>query len=124
LPETSYAESSFTGAQTLCEQAWVAAKDLFPDMSSSELEVSYSSKGKLQVKMFGAGKKTYDVFTKNQRTGKDQINPSLSKEIKKSSRGFQIRAGSTNGIRKTKRAQREAIQGFAERKKIKRKWMK
>jgi len=83
LPETCYAETPFTGAQTLSEQAWVAAKDLFPDMNSSELEVSYSSKGKLQVKMFGAGEKTYDVFTKNQRTRKDQINPSLSKEIKK-----------------------------------------
>jgi len=57
LPETSYVETPFSGAQTLSEKAWVAAKDLFPDMSSSELEVSYSSKGKLQVKMFGAGKK-------------------------------------------------------------------
>ena len=51
-------------------------------MSSSELEVSYSSKGKLQVKMFGAGKETYDLFTKNRKTGRDQINPNLSKEIK------------------------------------------
>ena len=83
LPATSYAETSFTGAQTLSEQAWVATKDIYPDMSSSELEVSYSSKGKLQVKMFGAGKKTYDLFTKNRRTGKDQINPDLSREIKK-----------------------------------------
>ena len=32
--------------------------------------------------MFGAGKKTYDLFTKNKRTGRDQINPNLSKEIK------------------------------------------
>jgi len=82
MPETSYAETPFTGAQTLSEQAWVAAKDLFPDMSSSELEVSYSSKGKLQVKMFGAGKKTYDLLTKEKSTGRDRINPNLSKEIK------------------------------------------
>jgi len=82
LPATSYAETSFTGAQTLSEQAWVATKDIYPDMSSSKLEVSYSSKGKLQVKMFGAGKKTYDLFTKNRRTGKDQINRNLSKERK------------------------------------------
>jgi len=33
LPETSYVETPFTGAQSLSEQAWVAAKDLFPDMS-------------------------------------------------------------------------------------------
>ena len=51
-------------------------------MSSSELEVSYSSKGKLQVKMFGAGKKTYDLLTKDKSTGRDRINPNLSKEIK------------------------------------------
>jgi len=81
-PKTSYAETPFTGTQALSEQAWVAAKDIFPDMSSSELEVSYSSKGKLQVKMFGAGKKTYDMFTKDKSTGKDRINPNLSKEIK------------------------------------------
>jgi hypothetical protein len=73
----------FTGAQSLSEQAWVAAKEIFPDMSSSELEVSYSSKGKLQAKMFGTGKKTYDIFTKDRITGRDRINPNLSKEIKK-----------------------------------------
>ena len=64
LPATSYAETSFTGAQTLSEQAWVATKDIYPDMSSSELEVSYSSKGKLQVKMFGAGKKRMTCLPK------------------------------------------------------------
>jgi len=64
LPATSYAEASFTGAQTLSEQAWVATKDIYPDMSSSELEVSYSSKGKLQVKMFGAGKKRMTCLPK------------------------------------------------------------
>ena len=82
LPATAYAETCFTGAQTLSEQAWVAAKGLYPNMSSSELEVSYSSKGKHQVKMFRAGKKTYDLFTKNRRMGRDQINQNLSKEIK------------------------------------------
>ena len=37
LPEKSYVKTSFS-APTLSEQAWVAAKDLFPNMSSSELE--------------------------------------------------------------------------------------
>jgi len=83
LAETFYAETPFTGAQTLSEQVWVATKDMFQDTSSSKLEVSYSSKGKLQIKMFGAGKKMYDLFTKNRRTGKNQINPNLPKEIKK-----------------------------------------
>ena len=81
-PDTSYVETSFGGAQTSSERAWVAAKDLFPKMSSSELEVSYNTKGKLQVKMFGAGKKTYNLMTAEKGTGREQINKSLPKEIK------------------------------------------
>ena len=80
LPETSYVETSF-GAQTSSERAWLAAKDLFPNMSSSELEVSYNTKGRLQVKMFGAGKKTYNLMTTERSTGREQINKSLPKEI-------------------------------------------
>ena len=80
-PDTSYVETSF-GAQTSSERAWVAAKDLFPEMSSSELEVSYSTKGRLQVKMFGAGKKTYNLMTAEKGTGREQINKSLPKEIR------------------------------------------
>ena len=70
------------GAQTSSERAWVAAKDLFPKMSSSELEVSYNTKGRLQVKMFGAGKKTYNLMTAEKGTGREQINKSLPKEIR------------------------------------------
>ena len=81
-PDTSYVETSF-GAQTSSERAWVAAKDLFPEMSSSELEVSYNTKGRLQVKMFGAGKKTYNLMTAEKGTGREQINKSLPKEIRK-----------------------------------------
>jgi len=50
LPQKSYVETSF-GAQKTSEAAWVAAKNLFPNMSSSELEVSYDTKGRLQVNM-------------------------------------------------------------------------
>ena len=80
-PDTSYIETSFGGAQTSSERAWVAAKDLFPKMSSSELEVSYNTKNRLQVKMFGAGKKTYNLMTTDRNTGREQINESLPKEI-------------------------------------------
>ena len=80
-PDTSYVETSF-GAQTSGERAWVAAKDLFPKMSSSELEVSYNTKGRLQVKMFGAGKKTYNLMTTERSTGREQINKSLPREIR------------------------------------------
>ena len=38
LPEKSFVETAFSGPKT-SEAAWVAAKDLFPNMSSSELEV-------------------------------------------------------------------------------------
>jgi len=123
LSETSYAETPFTGAQALSEQAWVAAKDIFREMSSSELEVSYSSKGKLQVKMFGAGKKTYDLFTKNRRTGKDQINPNLSKEIKDAlgpSKYEKVRQTIYEKRKELKEKQYEASQ----KEKIKRRWMK
>ena len=51
-PDTSYVETIF-GAPRSSERAWVAAKDLFPKMSSRILEVSYNTKGKLQVKMWG-----------------------------------------------------------------------
>ena len=78
-PATSYVETSF-GAQS-SERAWLAAKDLFPKMSSSELEVSYNTKGRLQIKMFGAGKKTYNLMTTEKGTGREQINKSLPKEI-------------------------------------------
>ena len=80
LPET-YAETSF-GAPTLSERAWVAAKYLFRNLSSSKLEVLYYSKSRLQVKMFGAGKKLYDLMTTEKSTSLDQINKNLTKEIK------------------------------------------
>ena len=82
LPEKSSAETSFGGGPKASEAAWVATKDLFPDMSSSKLEVSYNTKGKLQVKMFGAGKKMYSLFTTDRSTGREAINKSLPKEIR------------------------------------------
>ena len=80
--EKSYTETSF-GAPKSSERAWNATKDLFPNMSSSDLEVSYNTKGKLQVKMFGAGKKAYNLMTTDKKTGQEKINKSLPKEIQK-----------------------------------------
>ena len=82
LPEKSYVETSFGSGPTSSEAAWTTAKELFPNMSSSELEVLYDTKGKLQVKMFGAGKKMYPLFTTDRSTGRETINKSLTKEIK------------------------------------------
>ena len=80
-PDKSYVETSF-GVPKTSEQAWVTAKNLFPNMSSSKLEVSYNAKGRLQVKMFGAGKRLYNLTTTEKGTGREQINKSLPKEIK------------------------------------------
>ena len=81
LPEKSYVETSF-GMPKTSDTAWVSAKELFPDMSATKLEVSYTTKGKLQVKMFGAGKKLHNLMTKEKGTGREVINKSLPKEIK------------------------------------------
>jgi len=51
LPERSYTVTSF-GAPKTSEQAWVAAKDLFRNMSSCELEVSYNTKANFKSKCF------------------------------------------------------------------------
>ncbi len=56
---------------------------MFPESKSTNLEASYSIKGRLQVKMAGAGKKFYDLFTIKRGTGEQQLNPSLTQEIKK-----------------------------------------
>ena len=48
------------------------------------LETSYSKTGKLQVKMYGFGKKSYPLFTKDNSTGRERLNPSLPKEINNS----------------------------------------
>ena len=69
--------------QSVQERAWGALKGLFPKSSSTSLEASYSLKGRLQVKMAGAGKKLYDLFTTKRGTGEQQLNPNLSKEIRR-----------------------------------------
>ncbi|KAL9986434.1 hypothetical protein ACROYT_G000582 [Oculina patagonica] len=85
LPDTSYDETPLLGsAQSMNEKAWNALKGVFPESSSTNLEASYSLKGRLQVKMAGAGKKLYNLFTTKRGTGgNQQLNPSLTKEIRK-----------------------------------------
>jgi len=70
-------------AQNQQQKQWDALTSIFPDASATNLETSYSKEGRLQVKMVGYGKKLYDLFT-NDRSGKQQLNPKLSKEITKS----------------------------------------
>ena len=83
LPVTSYEETPLLGAQAQAQRSWDALTRFFPDASSIDLEATYSKTGRLQVKMAGFGKKAYELFTKD-RSGRQQINPKLTKEIKQS----------------------------------------
>ena len=83
LPDTSYEETLLLGVQAEQKRSWTALKNIFPDASAIDLETSYK-KGRLQVKMMGYGKKLYPLFTKEKGTGKQQLNPQLTKEIKES----------------------------------------
>ena len=84
LPGTSYEETPLLGARAQMQNSWDALTRLFPRASATDLETSYSKTGRLQVKMSGFGKKAYPLFTKDQRTGKERLNPQLTKEIKDS----------------------------------------
>ena len=84
LPDTSYEKNPLLGAQAQMQNSWDALTRLYPRASATYLETSYSKTGRLQVKMSGFGKKSYPLFTKNKYTGKEQLNPGLTKEIKNS----------------------------------------
>ena len=86
--ESSTTETSFIEGSPLSRviasnaKAWESLTREFPDANAIELEATYSKTGKLQVKMFGQGKKAYPLFTKDKNTGEQRINPNLTKEIK------------------------------------------
>ena len=84
LPDTSYEETPLLGTQDQIQRSWDSLTRLFPRASAVNLETSYSKTGRLQVKMAGIGKKAYPLFTRDNNTGQDRLNPALPKEIKKS----------------------------------------
>ena len=85
LPDTSYEETPLLGdAQAINQISWDALTRRFPRASAINLETSYSKTGRLQVKMYGTGKKSYPLLTKDAKTGLERLNPSLPKEIKNS----------------------------------------
>ena len=86
LPDTSYEETPLIGAQSEKQRSWDALTRLYPNADPTSLETSYSKTGRLQVKMFGFGKKNYSLFTKDKSTGYERLNPNLTKEIKTSLR--------------------------------------
>jgi len=85
LPDTSYEETPLLGAEGEQQRSWDSLTRTFPHASAINLETEYNkASGRLQVKMKGFGKKLYDLFTTEKRTGRQQLNPKLSKEIKDS----------------------------------------
>ena len=83
IAETSFIEGSpLSRVLTSTAKAWESLIREFPDANAIELEATYSKTGKLQVKMFGQGKKAYPLFTKDKNTGEQRLNPILPKEIK------------------------------------------
>ena len=57
---------------------------MFPEAKATEIEASYSGKGRLPVKMFGRRKKVFDLYTVEGGSNVERFNPDLSpKQIKK-----------------------------------------
>ena len=86
--EPSTAETSFIEGSPLSRvltsnvKAWETLTGIFPEANATELEATYSKTGKLQVKMFGQGKRAYPLFTKDKDTGGQRLNPILQRQIK------------------------------------------
>ena len=83
IAETSFIEgSTHSRVLELDKKAWESLTREFPDAKATELEATYSKTGKLQVKKFGFGKRAYTLFTKDQKTKEQVLNPNLPKQIK------------------------------------------
>ena len=119
LPDPSYEETPLLGAQAETQRSWDALTRCFPDASSIDLEANYSKTGRLQVKMAGIGKKAYELFTKD-RTGRQQINPKLTKEITKSlgRRAEEIIKEDRNTAEQQRQRSKEAEEQLLEAEKI------
>ena len=81
LPDASYEEAPLLGAQSERQTSLGALTHWFPRASATNLETSYSKAGRLQVKMFGTGKKAYPLFTRDVNTKQEHLNPALPKKI-------------------------------------------
>ena len=84
IAETSFIEgSTHSRVLELDKKAWDSLTGVFPDAKATELEATYSKTGKLQVKMFGQGKRAYPLFTVGRGGGGGQrLNPTLPRQIK------------------------------------------
>ena len=83
IAETSFIEgSTHSRVLELDKKAWESLTGIFPEANSIKLKAFYSKTGKLQVKMFGQGKRAYPLFTKDKDTGGQRLNPALTQQIK------------------------------------------
>ena len=83
IAETSFIDgSTHSRILELDKKAWETITREFPDAKATELEATYSKTGKLQVKMFGQGKRAYPLFTKDKDTGGQRLNPIPPRQIK------------------------------------------
>ena len=83
IAETSFIEgSTHSRVLELDKKAWDSLTGIFPEVKATELEATYGKTGKLQVKMFGQGKRGYPLFTKDKDTGGQRLNPILPRQIK------------------------------------------
>lgn len=88
--KSSTAETSFIDNMPITEisrerqeSVWKSLTAKFPKASAIDLIADYSKTGRLEVSK-GALKKIYYLFTTNKKTGEEQLNPQLPKEIKTS----------------------------------------
>ena len=85
---TAYRERTETTAETsfieedINTRAWEALTTEFPRARATELQARFSETGRLQVKVFGFGNKSYFLFTEDRLKGDETLNPQLTKEIK------------------------------------------
>ena len=83
IAETSFIEGpTHSRVLVLDKKAWDSLTGIFPDAKATELEATYSKTGKLQVKMFGQGKRAYPLFTVGRGGGGQRLNPILPRQIK------------------------------------------
>ena len=82
-PEQSgLADTTLLLPQDQRERAWNKTTSLFPDASATDLEAYYHPISKrLMIKMAGAGKKPYPLYTEERFTKRQRLNPRLLKEI-------------------------------------------
>ena len=68
--ETSFTEgdTNYSRVITSNKRALDSLSRIFPKTKASELEVSCSIRGRLQVKMFGQGKSTSPLYTEEKGT--------------------------------------------------------